>query len=113
MNRNWLYHITTEKELQAALKVGIYAPAAFEREGFIHCSYGHQVAAVANRLFRGMNNLVVLEIDPSLAGSRVVDENLEGGRELFPHLYGRLPLVAVVGVHPFPCNSDGLFEFKP
>jgi uncharacterized protein (DUF952 family) len=40
----------------------------------------------------------------------VIDENLEGGAELFPHIYGRLPMSAIVGTHDFPCRNDGRFE---
>lgn len=39
----------------------------------------------------------------------IIDENLEGGLELYPHLYGGLPISAVVEVIPFPCNVDGSF----
>jgi uncharacterized protein (DUF952 family) len=100
-----LYHITSEREARAAAQAGKYTPAAFPREGFIHCSYAHQVLATLNRIFRGRTDLVVLEIDPALLGCKVVDENLEGGTELFPHIYGRLPMSAVVKVHAFPIDA--------
>jgi uncharacterized protein (DUF952 family) len=109
MNR--IYHITTEPEAREARAAGSYAPRAFAREGFIHCSYSHQVASVANRIFKGQRNLVVFEIDPARLDCRVVDENLEGGAELFPHVYGRLPMSAVVGAHDFPCDEAGRFTF--
>jgi uncharacterized protein (DUF952 family) len=106
-----LFHITTRREAQEARAAGIYEPGAFGREGFIHCSYVHQVAAVANRIFRGRKNLVVLEIDPALLNCRIVDENLEGGSELFPHIYGKLRITAVIQVHDFPCDESGAFAF--
>jgi uncharacterized protein (DUF952 family) len=105
-----LYHITSRQEATAASKSGVYEPAAFAREGFIHCSYAHQVLAVANRIFRGRPDLVLLEIDPAALDCRVVDENLEGGSELFPHIYGRLPMSAVIRTHDFPCDSEGGFS---
>jgi uncharacterized protein (DUF952 family) len=104
-----IYHITSACEVGTSRESGIYAPSAFENDGFIHCSYEHQLCGVANRLFVGQAGLVILEIDPARLGSTVVDENLEGGVELFPHLYGRLPMNAVVAVHEFPCGSDGQF----
>ena len=104
-----LYHITSETDAQKAAQAGEYTPAAFDREGFIHCSYAHQILATANRIFRGRRDLVLLEIDPALLGCKVVDENLEGGAELFPHIYGRLPMSAVVQTHMFPCDSAGSF----
>jgi uncharacterized protein (DUF952 family) len=89
---------------------GEYQPAAFGAEGFVHCSYAQQVCGVANRLFRGRSDLVLLEIDPSLLPSPIVDENLEGGAELFPHVYCAIPAAAVRLVHPFPCRVDGCFD---
>ena len=105
-----LYHITSSREAQEAQERGVYVPAAFDREGFIHCSYAHQVSGVANRIFRGKRDLVLLEIDPTRLNCRVVDENLEGGDELFPHIYGKLQMDAVVSIRDFPCDSDGRFS---
>jgi uncharacterized protein (DUF952 family) len=105
-----LYHITSRLEVDGARKTGVYEPAAFDREGFIHCSYAHQLRAVANRLFRGRRDLVVFEIDPEAVDGRIVEENLEGGRELFPHVYGRLKMSAVRHIHDFPCDDDGGFS---
>jgi uncharacterized protein (DUF952 family) len=93
-----IYHVTTALAAREAEESGEYVPDAFAVEGFIHCSYAHQVQGVLERIFRGRTGLVVLEIDPARLGCRVVDENLEGGTELFPHIYGRLPLSAVVGI---------------
>ena len=69
--------------------------------------------SVANRLFRGQNDLVLLEIDPARLACTVVDENLTGGTELFPHVYGAIPMSAVVGVHRFPCDPNGVFTSLP
>jgi uncharacterized protein (DUF952 family) len=105
-----LFHITSALEAERARQLGEYAPQAFSREGFIHCSYGEQVIQVANRLFGGRADLVLLEIDPQRLSCPVVDENLEGGMELFPHIYGPVPMTAVVAVHPFPCDDRGRFQ---
>ena len=97
---NTIFHITSAAAAKQAEQSGEYAPEAFAREGFIHCSYAHQVDGVLKRIFQGQTGLVLLEIDPSRLSCRVVDENLEGGTELFPHVYGRLPMSAVVLVRP-------------
>ena len=104
-----VFHITTQAEADAAAVSGTYTPAAFAREGFIHCSYRSQVLATADRLFRGRRDLVLLQIDRNALSCPVVDENLEGGRELYPHVYGALPMTAVSAVYPFPCGDDGRF----
>ena len=113
MIRNRLFHITTRAEFEAARPSGEYRPQAFGREGFVHCSRGSQVAATAARIFRGRDGLVLLEIDPARLTCPVVDENLEGGQELYPHVYGPLPLRAVVAVHDLPVRPDGGFNFPP
>ena len=100
-----LYHITSKEEALKAAQAGEYTPAAFEREGFIHCSQAHQVRATLNRIFRGRTDLVLLEIDPAELSCKVVEENLEGGAEMFPHIYGRLLMSAVVKVHFLPIDG--------
>jgi uncharacterized protein (DUF952 family) len=109
-----IYHITTAEEAREAAAAGQYTPALFEREGFIHCSHAHQVPSVANRIFRGRTGLVLLEIDQTMLGCDVIEENLEGGAELFPHVYGPLKMSAVVRILECPCDDSGRFaEFVP
>ena len=105
-----IYHITTEAEASAARSTGEYAPRQFDQKGFIHCSYAGQVQGVANRYYVGQDDLVLLEIDPAMLTCDVIDENLLGGDELFPHVYGRLPMAAVTNVSDYPCNEDGSFD---
>jgi len=97
---NTIFHITSATAAEEAKRSGEYVPEGFAVEGFIHCSYAHQIRGVLNRFFQGRTGLVLLEIDPSRVECRIVDENLEGGEELFPHVYGRLPLSAVVRIQP-------------
>jgi uncharacterized protein (DUF952 family) len=106
-----LFHITTAHAAAAARQTGEYVPEAFDHEGFIHCSHAHQVEATANRIFAGRRDLVLLEIDAAHLTCRVIEENLEGGAELYPHLYGHLPMTAVVAVHRFAPDSTGRFVF--
>jgi len=55
--------------------------------------------------------LVVLRIAIDRLNAEVRYENLDGGLELFPHVYGRLNLDAVVAVMPLPAGKDGTFAF--
>lgn len=104
-----IFHLTAQNEWQQAKLTGEYKPAGFDHEGFIHCSYKNQLLAVANRRFRGRTDLLVLIIDPAKLECQVIDENLEGGSERFPHIYGALPVNAVVDSMVFPCDPDGSF----
>ena len=105
-----IFHITAAAEVPPAAAISFYVPKRYAADGFIHCSYAHQVTAVANRIFRGQAGLVILEIDTSKVATKIIDENLEGGTELFPHIYGPLPMTAVLRVLDFACSTDGSFR---
>ena len=107
-NQN-IYHITSLKEWEASKSRGKYAPQGFAKEQFIHCSYRHQLLAVAHRFYKEQNGLVILVIESSKMNSSLVEENLEGGLELYPHLYGLLPTDAVSKVVAFDCDANGEF----
>ena len=65
---------------------------------------------MANRYYLGQDELVLLEIDPAMLTCDVIDENLLGGDERFPHVYGQLPMAAVTDITAYPCNEDGSFS---
>jgi uncharacterized protein (DUF952 family) len=79
---------------------------------FIHLSKPDQVHLPANRLYRGRDDLVLLHIDPALLDSPVRWEPgapTDPESMLFPHLYGPLPVRAVIGVTAYPPGPDGTF----
>lgn len=66
-------------------------------EGFIHCSTGEQLPGVARTFYAGREDLILLTIDPELLGEgRLVYEDLYDHGDLFPHIYGPLPVRAVI-----------------
>ena len=108
--RQRILHLTAEEAWGAAQRERAYRPASIASEGFIHCSEPQQVLAVANRLFRGRQDLVLLHIDITKLTVPGRYENLEGGTQLFPHVYGPLNLEAVVRVTPFHPGPAGDFD---
>jgi uncharacterized protein (DUF952 family) len=108
-----LYHITSVEQWTAARTRGDYVAESLAREGFIHCSYEHQVIEVANRLFRGRRDLVLLYVDRNRLGVEARDENLEGGQEQYPHVYGPIPLEAIIEAKVFEPAADGLWRALP
>jgi uncharacterized protein (DUF952 family) len=107
-----IYHVAFDEDWDAALTVGTYRVSArgmtLESEGFLHFSYAHQLGGVAQRFWRHPEApVVLLTVDPDLLDAPVVDENTSGGTELFPHLYGPLPVAAVVRVTPIDVDPDG------
>lgn len=105
-----IFHIAKGDAWDQALITGSYRPEGFESEGFIHCSTCEQVIRVANLRFRGQLGLVLLEIDTDKVGYEIRYENLEGGLQLFPHIYGELSPEAVVRVREFTPGVNGFFE---
>jgi uncharacterized protein (DUF952 family) len=104
-----IYHITTQTAWEAALETGSYTADSFKTEGFIHASSGAQYIQTANRYYRGVRGLVLLVIDTRRVAADIRYENLVGGAELFPHIYGPLNLEAVLRVEAFEPNAAGEF----
>ena len=107
-----IYHLTFDADWDAALTIGTYRVSGrgmtLESEGFLHFSYANQVAGVAQRFWLATEApVVLLTVDTDLLDLPVVAENTSGGTELFPHLYGPLPVVAVVSVTPIDTGPDG------
>jgi len=105
-----IFHITTGADWAGAQKSGEYAADSLETEGFIHCSDPRQVVGVANARFRGRADLVLLHVDVRRLDAEVRYENLEGGNDLFPHVYGAIPVAAVVKVTRLQPGDGGVFE---
>jgi uncharacterized protein (DUF952 family) len=105
-----IFHITTRAAWDEALTAGTYTADSLRAEGFIHCSQAEQVTWVANTRFRGRTDLVLLHVDEAAVGAEVRRENLEGGTTRFPHIYGPLPVSAVVEVTPMVPSPDGTFD---
>jgi uncharacterized protein (DUF952 family) len=106
-----IFHIVAEPEWRAACEAGRYAPESLAREGFVHFSYRHQVAGTANLRFSDAENLLVLEIDPNRLGQPVIDEDLYGSGQRFPHVYAAVPIAAVVAEHRLRRSADGRYGF--
>lgn len=104
-----IYHLTSESAWREALDRSSYRADSLEREGFIHASTASQIVEVANRLFTGRDDLILLHLELARVEPRIVRENLEGGAELYPHLYGPLNLDAVLAATPYRAGPDGRF----
>lgn len=103
-----LFHIATRTDWEAARGTGSYTTSTrgrtLEQEGFIHASRRDQVAGVFRRFYADAGEpLVLLRIDPRRLDVEVREEQV--GDEVFPHLYGPLPVRAVTDA--LPMNARG------
>jgi uncharacterized protein (DUF952 family) len=107
-----IFHFCPADVWAAAQPAGEYAADTLATEGFIHCSPAELAHLPANALARGRTDLVLLEIDEARLPEPPRWEHGDPddpSSPLFPHIYGPIPLTAVVGVRPFPPGSDGTF----
>jgi glutathione S-transferase len=81
----------------------------FEQVGFVHASWLHQVAATYRLFYADAADVVLLALDPqaiAAAGVPIRQEPAPDTGEFFPHLYGPLPLGAVVLADPYPGDAS-------
>ena len=75
-------------------------------DGYIHLSCGAQLAATLDRHFSWVDVLMLVAVDLSQLGVTVRWEPARGG-QLFPHIYGLLPIGAVLSVATLERSPDG------
>jgi uncharacterized protein (DUF952 family) len=106
-----IYKICDSALWREAERAGVFVGAPVDHaDGFIHFSTAQQVAETAARHFAGKDDLLLVAIDAAMLGSVLRYEPSRGG-QLFPHLYGSLPLSAVGWVKPLPLGADGHHVF--
>ncbi|MER7891482.1 DUF952 domain-containing protein [Micromonospora sp. NPDC094482] len=100
-----IYKLLPTTEWDDARAAGHLAGSAVDRQdGFIHLSGADQVVETARRHFAGATGLTLLTVDPDRLGDRLRWEPSRGG-QLFPHLYGPLPVAAVVAAAALPVDT--------
>jgi uncharacterized protein (DUF952 family) len=105
------YKICPAELWREARRQGVFSGAPVDlADGFIHLSTASQLRETARRHFAGQADLLLLTIDLGKLGNTLRFEPSRGG-DLFPHIYGPLPLSAVRGVEPLPLGPDGVHLF--
>lgn len=109
-----ILHACPRAAWDSALAAGGYAGDTLETEGFVHCSDPGTVHLPLTALFAGRTDLVLLAIDPSRLTVPVRwepgDPADPTGTPWFPHVYGPIPVDAVVAAHDLVPEPDGSFR---
>ena len=104
-----IYHLVPESHWESARFQQEYRAESLAAEGFIHCSKDHaQALAVANRLYGGRQDMLVLEVETECLDSPLKEDPSRSG-EIYPHIYGPLNTSAVTGVLKLQVDQDGRF----
>ncbi|MCJ0902656.1 DUF952 domain-containing protein [Rhodococcus sp. ARC_M6] len=107
-----LLHMCTRAEWERAQEIGERIPDRFAAEGFVHMSTPYQVHLPANRIFAGRDDVVLLTLDPALLGADVKWEPgvpADPDSMRFPHLFGPIPVGAVMSVTEYRPDVNGVF----
>ncbi len=97
-----IYHLTEPDRWHQSLAEGLHTGSTrgveLAQEGYIHCSTAKQWPGVVERFYGDAAELLLLHVDESKLDSPLIYEQLAGAPEPFPHVYGPIPVTAVVEV---------------
>jgi uncharacterized protein (DUF952 family) len=106
-----IYKICERQAWEAASREGTFAGSPADlRDGFIHFSTAAQLSETAAKHFAGACDLMLVAVATRALGDLLKWEVSRGG-DLFPHLYGTLPIGAVLWAKPLPLGADGRHMF--
>jgi uncharacterized protein (DUF952 family) len=101
------YKVLLASELRQMQRDGEFRGSpADTADGYIHLSCASQVAATVDKYFSGVDGLALAAVDLSRLGNTVRWEASRDGQS-FPHIYGLLPIEAVVSVVQLERTPDG------
>lgn len=107
-----IYKILTAKQWEDAQISGIFRGAPVDlHDGYIHFSTREQVEETARKHFKGQVGLVLATVDDGPLGDALRYEPSRGG-QLFPHLFGSLPLTLIERIAALPISEDGFHQFE-
>lgn len=90
------YKVLTADQWAMFERDGVFTGAPVDRaDGYIHMSTDDQLDETIAKHFAEQTGLVIAEIDLTALGNAIRWEPSRGGA-LFPHLYGDLPIDAVI-----------------
>ena len=106
-----IYKVMTKKEWQDAKQNGVFKGSEVDvSDGFIHFSTAAQVQETVGKHFAGQQDLLLIRFGAEQFGD-VLKWEISRGGDMFPHLYGDLPVEAANSVWQLPLKSDGQHQF--
>ena len=104
-----IFKICDRAEWNDAIASGAHHGSAKDKEdGFLHFSTQQQLPGTLQRYYAGADDLLLVAVDTDVLGDALRFETSRDG-VLFPHLYGDLPLAAVIWAKPIGRSTKGEF----
>jgi uncharacterized protein (DUF952 family) len=103
-----VFKIARATEWDAALTQQYFHGSADDlRDGFIHLSSAAQLRGTLQKHFRGESDLVLIAFEEAALASALKWESSRGG-DVFPHLYGALPVDLMLWQRALLTGPDGV-----
>ena len=104
-----IYKILPKQLWSESVDTGSFTGSPIDvADGFIHFSTAAQLHETAQKHFSGVPDLLLVAVPASALGDALKWEPSRDG-DLFPHLYGSLPVNLAIWVKPLPLDS----HFRP
>ena len=101
------FKILSHADWRRTLAEGAYDGSPVDHaDGYIHLSAADQLAGTAAKHYAGQSDLMLIEVDLDALGETLIWEPSRGG-DLFPHIYGPLPVAATRGARALSVSADG------
>jgi uncharacterized protein (DUF952 family) len=92
-----IFHIVMPESWQKVQDHPFYEAESLATERFIHCSFAHQLDAVLERYYKGVEKVVILTIESDKLTSKYVEEP-STNNEIYPHIYGKINRSAIIEI---------------
>ena len=95
-----IVHLINQGEWESSRGDPLLFSESISQFGFVHCCLPEQVPGVLKKWFTQQENVIAVEIDSDRLDVPLAFENIEGGEEQFPHIYGLVKQNAIIKWYP-------------
>lgn len=103
-----IYKILTSEQWTTFQETGVFEGNPLDlNDGYLHMSYQHQIHGTLEKFFGGAkDDLQLVHVNPALldSGTLQPEANRPGG-SVYPHIYGKIPLAAVIKTETLQSSS--------
>ncbi len=105
---DYVYKVASREIYEASQEEGSFVGQPIDlKDGYIHFSTAAQLKETIRLYFAGLKGQVLLAVPVAPFGEAMKWEASRGG-DLFPHLYGELPMSSVTRMVDLDVPADGL-----
>lgn len=105
---DYVYKVASREVYEASQEAGTFVGQPIDlKDGYIHFSTAAQLRETIRLYFAGLSGQVLFAVPVAPFGGAMKWEASRGG-DLFPHLYGQLPMSSVTAMADLDVPADGV-----